>query len=223
MPRAPGCRSRSCGRPTELAGNGTDDDARALAGLPVGRGRACWAPGRIRIGSDVEINGHLWFMPGAVLQTGFRSNRLRWACPALPSPPATTRSSTTAQGGAFAGDRSGRVGTVRLVPAAVGSGTSACSCDDAFRWGFLQVDVPPAPDHAIRTTVKLYHGSTVRCMWHGFPRHVVCATNDKPVFEAVGGIRHWRITGGVFDGAEREYAELLPPVRARRRDRRSMR
>ena len=39
-------------------------------------------------------------------------------------------------------------------------------------------------------------------MWHGYPRHVVCATDDKPVFEAVGGIRHWRVIGGVFNGAD---------------------
>jgi hypothetical protein len=38
-------------------------------------------------------------------------------------------------------------------------------------------------------------------MWHGFPRHVICATDDKPVFEAVGSVRHWRVIGGLFHGA----------------------
>jgi hypothetical protein len=49
------------------AGNGTDDDAQVLAALPAGAG-ALVGPETYRIGSDVEIKGHLWFLPGAVLR-----------------------------------------------------------------------------------------------------------------------------------------------------------
>ena len=118
------------------------------------------------------------------------------------------------QGGGLPGDRSGRVGTVRLVPRRQWGARPRRAAQQHFQLGFFQVDVPPAPDHTIRTTVKLYHGSTVRCMWHGFPRHVVCATDDKPVFEAVGGIRHWRIIGGCSMALPR-HAELFPSVRSR--------
>ena len=181
------------------AGNGTDDDPQALAGLPVGAG-ALLGPGTYRVGSDVEINGHLWFVPGAVLRPDSKAT-VGW--PAGASVTAgDCQIFDDSQGGAFQGREA--VGWARPAwfPGSSGKRDLGVQLNNAFRWGFLQVDVPPVSDHAIRTTVKLYHGSTVRCMWHGFPRHVVCATNDNPVFEAVGGIRHWRITSGVFDGAE---------------------
>jgi hypothetical protein len=181
------------------AGNETDDDAQALAALPAGAG-ALVGPGTYRVGSDVEIKGHLWFMPGAVLRPDSAAT-IAWAAGASITA-GDYQIFDDSQGGAFRGTEA--VGWARSswFPGGTGKRDLGVQLNNAFRWGFFQVDVPPAPDHTIRTTVKLCHGSTVRCMWHGFPRQVVCATDDKPVFEAVGGIRHWRIIGGVFDGAD---------------------
>ena len=180
------------------AGNGRDDDARALATLPAGAG-AIVGPGTYRVGSDVEIKGHLWFMPGAALRPD-STVTVTWA-PGASITAGDYQIFDDLQGGAFRGTET--VGWARSTwfPGGSGKRDLGVQLNNAFRWGFLQIDVPPAPDHTIRTTVQLRHGSTVRCMWHGFPRHVICATDDKPVFEAVGGIRHWRIIGGVFDGA----------------------
>ena len=202
------------------AGNGTDDDTQALAALPAGSG-ALVGPGTYRIGSDVEIKGHLWFMPGAALRPD-SAVTVAWAAGASVTA-GDYQIFNDSQGGAFQGTEA--VGWARSAwfPGGSGKRDLGVQLNNAFRWGFLQVDVPPAPDHAIRTTVKLYHGSTLRCMWHGFPRHVVCATDDKPVFEAVGGIRHWRIIGGVVRWSRGEYAELLPHLRAGRRCRWPMR
>jgi hypothetical protein len=66
--------------------------------------------------------------------------------------------------------------------------------------GFLHVCVPNAPNLVIRTPIKIRHACTIEFS-NRYPQHIVCATNDKPVFEANGGIRHYRILGGIFDGA----------------------
>jgi hypothetical protein len=54
----------------------------------------------------------------------------------------------------------------------------------------------------ISTTVNIPHGATIR-FTNRYPNHIVCSTNDKPVFQAISssGIRHFRIQGGIFDGA----------------------
>ena len=70
----------------------------------------------------------------------------------------------------------------------------------AFAAGHRAVDVPPA-QWTISTPVNLPHGACVRVEWHNYPHHIVCQTRGKPVFEVVGGKRHWRILGGCFDGA----------------------
>ena len=46
--------------------------------------------------------------------------------------------------------------------------------NNAFAWGFLQVDVPPAPDHAIRTTMKTlpWVDRTVHVAWLSPPRRL---------------------------------------------------
>ena len=179
------------------AGNEADDDAQAFAAVPAGAG-ALVGPGTYRIGSNVQIRGHLWFMPGAVLRPHAGAT-VAW------DPGASVTAGDywifdNSQGGAFRGTEVTGWAKSSWFPGGA-SRDLGVQLNNAFRWGFLQVDVPPAPDHTIRTTVKLPHGSTVRVMWHNYPQHIVCATNDKPVFEAVGGVRHWRIIGGVFDGA----------------------
>ena len=70
----------------------------------------------------------------------------------------------------------------------------------AFAAGHLAVDVPPA-QWTISTPVNLPMGACVRIDWHSYPHHIVCATRGKPVFECVGGKRHWRILGGCFYGS----------------------
>ena len=181
------------------AGNESEDDAKAFSSLPAGEG-ALVGPGTYRVGSDIEIKGTLWFMPGARLRPD-AGVTIGWASGASIMA-GDYQIFDDSGGGSFKGTDS--VGWARSAwfPGGGGKRDLGIQLNNAFAWGFLQVDVPPAPDHAIRTTIRLYHGSTVRCMWHGFPRHVVCATDDKPVFEAIGDIRHWRIIGGVFDGAD---------------------
>jgi hypothetical protein len=100
-------------------------------------------------------------------------------------------------GGRFDGDQMMGVADAAWFP---GSCLGAM-LNNALSWQFFQIDIPPAPDWRITQTVKLEHGCTIRCMWHGYPRHVVCQTNGKPVFEVVGSKRHWKLIGGVFDGA----------------------
>ena len=70
----------------------------------------------------------------------------------------------------------------------------------AFAAGHLAVDVPPA-QWTISTPVNLPMGACVRIDWHSYPHHIICATRGKPVFECVGGKRHWRILGGCFYGS----------------------
>ena len=70
----------------------------------------------------------------------------------------------------------------------------------AFAAGHLAVDVPPA-QWTISTPVNLPMGACVRIDWHSYPHHIVCATRGKPVFECIGGKRHWRILGGCFYGS----------------------
>jgi hypothetical protein len=62
------------------------------------------------------------------------------------------------------------------------------------------ITVPSAPDHRIVQTVDLPHDTVVTFAWD-YPRHIVCATKGKPVFEAVGPRRHFQIRGGIFDGS----------------------
>ena len=62
------------------------------------------------------------------------------------------------------------------------------------------MDVPPA-QWTISTPVNLPMGACVRIDWHSYPHHIVCATRGKPVFECIGGKRHWRILGGCFYGS----------------------
>lgn len=69
----------------------------------------------------------------------------------------------------------------------------------AFGAGNLDVYVPNTANLIINTTVRLRHACTVRFS-NRYPQHVVCKTSNKPVFEVLGGIRHWRIIGGIFDG-----------------------
>ena len=70
----------------------------------------------------------------------------------------------------------------------------------AFSAGHLAVDVPPA-QWTISTPVNLPMGACVRIDWHSYPHHIICSTRGKPVFECVGGKRHWRILGGCFYGS----------------------
>jgi hypothetical protein len=70
----------------------------------------------------------------------------------------------------------------------------------AFDAGHQAVEVPYAKNHVIRTTIKLRHACTVKFA-ASYPGHIVCQTNNKPVFEVLGSQRHWRILGGIFDGA----------------------
>lgn len=66
--------------------------------------------------------------------------------------------------------------------------------------GHFDVFVPNSSGLVISTTVRLRHACTIRFS-HRYPQHIVCATNDKPVFEVTGQNRHWMIEGGIFDGA----------------------
>jgi hypothetical protein len=72
----------------------------------------------------------------------------------------------------------------------------------AFAAGYQAVEVPPNSGLVISTTVNIPHGATIR-FTNRYPNHIVCSTNDKPVFQAISssGIRHFRIQGGIFDGA----------------------
>ena len=181
-------------------GGGERDDAAALGAVPAGAG-VLLTPGIYRVASDVTVRYHMWVMPGAVLRPD-RGATITWA-PGCSITAGDYQIFDDSAGGGFGGGAN-TVGWARSswFPGATrGQRDLGRQLNSAFAWGFLQVDVPPAPDHVIRTTVGLPHGATVRCMWHGYPRHVVCATGDRPAFEAVGGVRHWRIIGGVFDGA----------------------
>src|SRR5215210_1373110 len=175
-------------------------DGSFLGTLSAGSGTTLLR-GAYDIPASIQIRAHLAFQPGAILR------------PAAGATVSWNSGATITAGHypIFDGTRGGNFNGERMV----GWASSAWfpwlptesfrdlgqQIGNAFRWGFLQVDVPPAPDHEIRTTVRMLHGSTVRCQWHGYPRHVVCATKGKPVFEAIGDVRHYRLIGGVYDGA----------------------
>ena len=181
-------------------GNGKDDDAQVLAALPAGSG-ALVGPGTYRIGSDVAIKGHLWFMPGAVLRPDSVAT-VAWALGASITA-GDYQIFDDSQGGAFRGGEQ-TVGWAKSswfpggYPRDLG-----LQINKALDWGFFNIDVPPAHDHVIRTTIRLRHASTVRLEWNNFPRYILCETAGKPVFEAIGSfLRDWRIKGGFFEGAK---------------------
>lgn len=177
-------------------GNGSTNDSSAFSSVPAGSGAYVEA-GTYQITTNCTISGNLVFAPGAILRAA-NGVTVQWAAGA-----------TVEAGNWQIFDTSG-TGTFNAYNVAGWAKSSwfpggasrdlGVQLNKGFGWGFTQIDVPPAPDHVIRTTVKLLHAVTVRMQWHGFPRHVYCQTNDKPVFEAVGDVRHWRIEGGVFDG-----------------------
>ena len=69
----------------------------------------------------------------------------------------------------------------------------------AFDQGNLAVYVPNRSGLVISTPIKLRHASTVKFS-NRYPEHIICKTRGKPVFEAMGQTRHWRIRDGIFDG-----------------------
>ena len=70
----------------------------------------------------------------------------------------------------------------------------------AFDEGNQAVYVPNRAGLVISTTIKLRHACTVKFS-NRYPEHIVCRTKGKPVFEVMGGARHWRIRDGIFRAA----------------------
>jgi hypothetical protein len=177
-------------------GNGSTNDAAAFASVPAGSGAFVEA-GTYQIASNITISGSLVFAPGAILRVATGITVI-WDWPAAIW--AGDYQIFDFQGtGVFNGYQLAGWARSSWFP----GGTTrdlGVQLNKAFDWGFTSVDVPPAPNHEIRTTVKIRHAVVIRMDWHGFPRHVNCKTSNKPVFEAIGDVRHWRIIGGVFDG-----------------------
>jgi hypothetical protein len=184
-------------------GNGITDDGPRFATLPAGQG-VIVNPGIYRFNANTTIRAHLIFLPGAVLrpESGVRVT--------FSSPSSITAGEyqifDASRGGIFQG--SGFTGWVKSswfpgTPSRdLGSQLKA-----ALDWNFNNIDVTPAPDHVIRTTVRLRHSTVIRVDFHNYPYVISCQTKGKPVFEAVGpsggfsGVRGFRIRGGFWQGS----------------------
>ena len=94
-----------------------------------------------------------------------------------------------------------RYGAIAVNALDFAGGDLGAKINAAFAAGHLNIVVPPG-NYTISTTVVIPHAATIRfANTYGSPRpHINCATNDKPVFECIGSLRHWRIIGGIFDG-----------------------
>lgn len=79
-------------------------------------------------------------------------------------------------------------------------GDLGAKINNAINAGNFDIFVPNSPGLVITTPIKILHTIQLNFSYR-YPQHIVCATNDRPVFEAVGGVRNWRIRGGVFDGS----------------------
>ena len=75
--------------------------------------------------------------------------------------------------------------------------------NNAFDQGNLAVYVPNRAGLEIKTTIKMRHASTLQYS-NRYPEHIYCKTKGKPVHEAMGQTRHWRIRDGIFSGDARD-------------------
>lgn len=80
--------------------------------------------------------------------------------------------------------------------------------NNAFNAGNLHVDVPNASGLVITTPIKIPHAGNIYFSKR-YPQHVICKTNDKPVFEAIGDVRHWGVHGGIFSGSNIDTPSCL--------------
>ena len=114
------CRSRSCGRPTEHAGNGTDDDAPVPCRLAGRRGSAWSAPGRTGSDPTWKSRPTCGSCRARVLRPDSRSNRRVGSRASITA--GDYRIFDDSQGGAFRGTET--VGWARSSWFPAGDGTA---------------------------------------------------------------------------------------------------
>lgn len=179
------------------SGNGTADDRGSFALLQAGVG-AIVPPGSYRINSSITLNGHLHFMGGARLKPA-AGVTISWAVGASVTA-GDYNIFDDSLGGGFDATNLGGWSSAAWFPG--GSPRDlGIQLNKAFGWNFMEVRVPPAPDHSIKTSVRMKHSSYVDLSWNGYPQFVNCQTSNKPVFEFTDpDVRNYNINGGFWQG-----------------------